>query len=182
MDPAACGYLRDAELVIISGSNENVVRTLAANGSRILYDVGWSEGLSLEALRPVLQYVTVFSPNEKEALKITGAGCAEDALLILAGEVEHPIVKLGAMGALLRKDGRTVHVPPAPFVPLDSTGAGDAFLGGVAYGLSRGWDMERCVRLGNYTGGKATTEIGCLTARSSLEEFEALEARMEMKL
>lgn len=177
--PAVHSYLQDAELVIISGSNENVIRALTANGARILYDVGWSEGLSLDALRPVLQYVTVFSPNEKEALKMTGAGCAEDALSILAGEVEYPIIKLGAMGALIRQNGCTVHVPPAPFVSLDSTGAGDAFLGGVAYGMSRGWDMERCVRLGNYTGGKATTATGCLTARCSLEEYETLETQME---
>ena len=53
-------------------------------------------------------------------------------------------------------------------------GAGDAFLGGVVYGLSRNWELGRCVELGNYTGGKATTGIGCLTARASLQEFDEL--------
>lgn len=178
MTEAICEYLRDAGLIIISGSNEEVIRQLASQGCKILYDVGWSEDLSLDALRPLLRFVTVFSPNEKEALKMTGARCVEDAIAMLADAVEQPIVKLGADGAVFWKNGKAVHVPPMPFTAVDSTGAGDAFLGGVAYGMSQNWDMEQSVLFGNYTGGKATTEIGCLTARSSLEEFERLRKMM----
>ncbi len=177
-DSAVCDYLSDSELVIISGSNENVIHHLAANGCKILYDVGWSNDLSLDALIPVLRSVAVFSPNEKEALKMTCTARAEDALKILSRVVRHPIIKLGARGALLWQDGGAVHIPPAPFISVDTTGAGDAFLGGVAYGMSRNWSMPQCVRFGNYTGGKATTAIGCLTARSSLEEYKQLEPQM----
>lgn len=178
MTEAACDYLQDAELVIISGSNEKVIHQLASHGCKILYDVGWSDDLNLDTLRPLLQSVTVFSPNEKEALKITGAECVEDALELLVGAVERPIVKLGAKGALVWRDGKPVRVPPTPFVGMDSTGAGDAFLGGVAYGMSQNWDFEECVRFGNYTGGKATTAVGCLTARSSLTEYRQLVKNM----
>ena len=104
-DSAVCDYLSDSELVIISGSNENVIHHLAANGCKILYDVGWSNDLSLDALIPVLRSVAVFSPNEKEALKMTCTARAEDALKILSRVVRHPIIKLGARGALLWQDG-----------------------------------------------------------------------------
>lgn len=65
-----------------------------------------------------------------------------------------PIVKLGKEGALVWLEGRAVPVPPWDFPHLDSTGAGDAFLGGVSYGLSQGWDILHAVELGNYTGAK----------------------------
>ena len=140
-----------------------------------MYDVGWSDDLSIEELRDVLSAVYLFSPNEKEALKLTGADSVRSALLKLAEYVEHPIVKLGKEGALFLCQGEVVHVDPVDFDNIvDTTGAGDAFLGGVTYGLLQGWELHRCVELGNYAGGKATTGIGCLTSKASIDEFERL--------
>jgi sugar/nucleoside kinase (ribokinase family) len=115
--------------------------------------------------------VYLFAPNEKEALKITGAGDPEEALKILAQHVPIPVIKRGKDGALVWKDGRAVKVPAFDFPHIDSTGAGDAFVGGMSYGLLQGWDILRCVELGNYTGGKSTTTLGCVTAPVRLEEY-----------
>ncbi len=167
-------YIEGSEYCIASYPSEELFQRLKANGCRIIYDVGWDDALSLDSLEHVLKMVYLFSPNNKEAQKLTGATDTESALRKLAEYVEQPIVKMDKDGSLVWKHGEAVWVPPIEFSPIDSTGAGDAFLGGVAYGLLQGWDIVRCVQMGNYTGGKATTAIGCLTARSSLEEFEAL--------
>lgn len=167
-------FLGEGDYCIASAPNESLFRRLKEAGCRVAYDVGWSDDLSVEALAGVLDAVYLFAPNEKEALKLTGEDRPEAALLRLRDYVEQPIVKLGKDGAIFLRDGKIAHCPAFPFRAVDTTGAGDAFLGGVVYGLAQGWDLKRCVRLGNYTGGKATTEVGCLTARVSMEEFEAL--------
>lgn len=167
-------FLREGAYCIASAPNRALFRRLKEAGCRVAYDVGWSDDLRVEALAEVLAEVYLFAPNEKEALKLTGTDRPEKALLRLRDYVEQPIVKLGKDGAIFLRDGKIVHCPAFPFRAIDTTGAGDAFLGGVVYGLAQGWDMERCVQMGNYTGGKATTGVGCLTAKVSLEEFEAL--------
>lgn len=169
-------YLDDCRYILACAPCDELLRVLAAGGKRILYDVGWREDLSLENYGDLLKHVYAFSPNEKEALKLTGCAGAEEALKVLSGYVTVPIVKLGSEGALYwdRDRGEQIHVPPFPVHAVDATGAGDAFLGGLAHGLDQGWDLHRCVLLANYCGGKATTAPGCLTARSTLEEFQSL--------
>ena len=172
--PAINEYLKGISICIASGYHEDLFRELNQEGCRIIYDVGWRDDLSLESLKDVLAHVYLFAPNEKEALKITGADTAEAALEILSRYLPQPLVKLGRRGALVWKDGKAIHLPPFDFEPVDSTGAGDAFLGGISYGLWRDWDILRCVELGNYTGGKAVTALGCLAAYPTLEEFDRL--------
>lgn len=171
-------YVKDTSYCILSSPCLELLERLKENGCRVVYDVGWSDQLSLDALKEVLRQVYLFAPNEKEALKLTGASTPEGALTCLADYVEQPVVKLGKEGALVWHENTSVHIPPVDFTPVDATGAGDAFLGGVTYGLLQGWDILRCVQLGNYSGGKATTAIGCLTARGSLEEFERMCGRL----
>ena len=173
--PELLHYLSDCAYCIASSPNVQLFHMLKNAGCRVVYDVGWSDDLSIEELRDVLSAVYLFSPNEKEALKLTGADSVRSALLKLAEYVEHPIVKLGKEGALFLCQGEVVHVDPVDFDNIvDTTGAGDAFLGGVTYGLLHGWELHRCVELGNYAGGKATTGIGCLTSKASIDEFERL--------
>lgn len=173
--PELVRFLSDCAYCIASSPNAQLFHTLKDAGCRVVYDVGWSDDLSIEELRDVLSAVYLFSPNEKEALKLTGADSICSALFKMAEYVQHPIVKLGKEGALFLHQGKVEHIAPVNFDnTVDSTGAGDAFLGGVTYGLLQGWELQRCVELGNYTGGKATTGIGCLTSKVSIEEFERL--------
>lgn len=167
-------YISDSAYCIASSPNAALFHTLQESGCRIVYDVGWSDDLCIEQLKDVLSAVYLFAPNEKEALKLTGAADVRTALLKMAAYVQHPIVKLGKRGALFLQNGEVIHAEPVDFDTVDSTGAGDAFLGGVTYGLLQDWDLCRCVELGNYAGGKATTGIGCLTSKVSIEEFEKL--------
>lgn len=51
---------------------------------------------------------------------------------------------------------------PSIFVhnPTDATGCGDAFRGGLLYGLSEGWSIEKSCRLGSVLGGIKIEHVG----------------------
>lgn len=174
-------YVKDTDYCLASRPCGNLFGRLKEYGCRVVYDVGWSDDLSLAGMADVLKDVYLFTPNEKEALKLTGAATPREALDILADYVEMPIVKLGKDGALVHYEGKVMQVLPFVFEAVDTTGAGDAFLGGLMFGLMQEWDLLKCVALGNYSGGKATTALGCLTARGSVDEFEQMYESLEVK-
>ncbi|MDO8468800.1 MAG: carbohydrate kinase family protein [Candidatus Peribacter sp.] len=91
----------------------------------------------------------------KEALKAD-----EKSVLSLTPIV---IITHGEKGVtLLSKDG-TVTLPSCkPDRVVDPTGAGDAFRGGLLFGLSRGWDMQSSIELGAAMGSKVIEQEGTL--------------------
>ena len=59
------------------------------------------------------------------------------------------VVTLGERGAaLVGSDGLVTTIPAPRVDAVDTTGAGDAFVGAFAYGLASGWDEVAAVRLG----------------------------------
>lgn len=103
------------------------------------------------------------TPVEKaaRALQETGAGVV--------------VVTLGGDGALLLSDESTVRVPAFPTDVVDTTAAGDAFMGGLAAALIEGLPVDEAVRWGNAAGSLACTKLG---AQPSLPSREALEERL----
>jgi len=95
-------------------------------------------------------------PNETElAIIARAAGLPDDvgddaALTRVAERLgTRLLVTLGERGAALVSEGGDVTVVPAPRVEaVDTTGAGDAFVGAFAFGLASGWDELDAVRLG----------------------------------
>jgi ribokinase len=95
-------------------------------------------------------------PNETEFAIIahaTGLPDDVDDPAALAHFAEHLatrlVVTLGDRGAALIGDDGVVTTVPAPRVEaVDTTGAGDAFVGAFAFGLASGWDEVAAVRLG----------------------------------
>ena len=124
------------------------------------------------------------TPNETEAEEITGqavgdldaARAAADRLL--ARGVGTVVMTLGARGALLHGKGRSTVVPALDAGPVrETTGAGDAFNGGLATGLARGMDPVTAVRFGCATAAISVTRAGTAPSMPRLEEVEALLAR-----
>jgi len=107
-----------------------------------------------------------FVPNESEAETITGMPvrtvedakkCAEK---LLAGGVKRVIVTLGANGSLLAGRDGMEHVPAFSVKSVDSTGAGDAFIGSFAVFLGEGLAEREAVRRANLYAGLSTTGVG----------------------
>lgn len=155
-----------AKICVGVEGHREVLETLRREGTTVVFDVGWRSDLCLDQLREILGTVDYFMPNEREALKMTGAKTPEQALEIISGYVPHTIVKLGPRGCIAKQGAGIAHFPAcALFQPVDTTGAGDAFLAGVIYGLFQGWELSRCIRMGNVVGGFSTTAYGCLKAK-----------------
>jgi ribokinase len=97
--------------------------------------------------------VDVLCPNEHEAALLTGraADGRLDAVEV-AGELRgrgarNVVVTLGDRGCLvLCAEGRVSHVPATPVTAVDTTGAGDAFIGSLAHFLARGHRLAEAAR------------------------------------
>jgi len=115
---------------------------------------------------PSLAGLDYFVPNESEAETITGMPvrnaddakkCAEK---LLSGGVKRVIITLGANGSLLASDDGMEHIPAFKVKSIDSTGAGDAFIGSFAVFLGEGLPERDAVRRANLYAGLSTTGVG----------------------
>jgi ribokinase len=107
-----------------------------------------------------------FVPNESEAESITGMSvrnvddakkCAEK---LLSGGVKRVILTLGANGSLLAGRDGMEHIPAFNMKSIDSTGAGDAFIGSFAVFLGEGLPEREAVRRANLYAGLSTMSVG----------------------
>ncbi|ESZ07785.1 ribokinase [Mesorhizobium sp. M1060] len=126
-------------------------------------------------------YVT---PNETEAEELTGikvssiddARRAADSLLKKG--VGSVIITLGEKGALLHTAARSDHVPVVNAGPVvETTGAGDAFNGGLAAALAKGVEPLQAVRFACAVAGISVTRPGTAPSMPTLQEVEALLAK-----
>ncbi|MHB1319598.1 MAG: ribokinase, partial [Anaerolineae bacterium] len=126
-----------------------------------------------------LEGVTFLVVNETEAETLTGvpvtdlAGARAAATELQAMGVPVVIVTLGGDGALLMGEGHTLHVPARSVEVVDTTAAGDAFIGGLVASLDRGLDLPDAVRYATCAGTLATTVLG---AQTSLPDKAAVDA------
>jgi ribokinase len=126
-------------------------------------------------------YVT---PNETETEELTGikVETVDDARRAAAVFLEKgagaALVTLGERGALLH-DGKVSELVAAVSAGpvVETTGAGDAFNGGFAVGLSRGLDPVEAVRFACAVAGISVTRPGTAPSMPTLAEVETLLAR-----
>jgi ribokinase len=131
-----------------------------------------------DSLFALSDYIT---PNETEAEGLTGmkveslddARRAADRLL--AKGVGAAVITLGEKGALFHDAASSEHVPAITVGDVvETTGAGDAFNGGLAVALSRGLAPLDAVRFANAVAGISVTRPGTAPSMPSLEEVEAV--------
>lgn len=135
-----------------------------------------------QALPPeLLNAVDILIPNETETEILTGLPVGSPAEAELAAArlrqqgVTTIIMTLGAKGALLIVDGQSRLIPPFSVTPVDTTAAGDAFVGGLAVALAEGQPLPEAVRWGNAAGALAATKLG---AQPSLPDRAVLQAML----
>ncbi len=130
----------------------------------------------------VLALCDVIIPNETEASTLTGIPVKDwESARAAARElgrhgVPIVIITLGARGALAWHSGAVSHIPAFPVTPVDTTAAGDAFVGAFALALARGLDLSTVLVRASAAGALATTKLGAqpsLPSESELESFLA---------
>jgi ribokinase len=136
---------------------------------------GWSFILNPAPAAPLaddlLRRCDVLTPNEHE-LEGLGRSSAQELLAAGAGAV---IVTQGAQGADLFRPGAPAHHQPAFEVEAtDTTGAGDAFTGALAWALASGAELTDAIRKAAACGALSTLAPGArggMPTRAQLENL-----------
>ena len=101
----------------------------------------------------LLRLVDILTPNESEALALTGsADSMEAAQLLTARGAGAVVVTCGARGAVMSLSKEVIHIPGFLVETIDSTGAGDAFNGALAYAVADGMTLETAIEVANAAG------------------------------
>jgi ribokinase len=120
-----------------------------------------------------------FVPNESEAETITGitVRTVDDAKNVagklVAGGIRRVIITLGDKGSLLAGRNLMEHMPPFAVSSVDSTGAGDAFIGSFAVFVAEGLAEQEAVKRANLYAGLSTTGIGTQKSFYDRDRFNA---------
>jgi len=127
-------------------------RQFAAGGVPYLFDPG--QGLPMfdgAELRELISSATAVTVNDYEAgMLVERTGWSETEI---ASRVKALVITRGGEGCQVWQDGGCTTVAAAPIAEArDPTGCGDAFRGGLLYGLAEGWDWVRACRLGSVMG------------------------------
>jgi ribokinase len=130
--------------------------------------------------RELLKGIQYLVPNESEAQLLTGlpvvdAPSAERAARLLKSQgADTVIITLGEKGVLAVNDAETLHAPALKVNAVDTTAAGDAFIGGLVVALSHGLALKEALRYANCAGAIAVTRFGAQTSLPSAVEVQAL--------
>lgn len=130
----------------------------------------------------LLALADIVVPNESEAALLTGlavetpAQAARAAAALQARGARNVIVTLGERGALVcPSDGQPTQLPAFHAGPvLETTGAGDAFCGGLAAALAEGRTLLEAARFGCAAAGISVTRHGTAPSMPRRAEIEAL--------
>ena len=122
-----------------------------------------------------LEHCHFFKVSDEEAMMLTGRSTLTDAVTEFLVRTRSAFaITLGKDGTLLRVGGETNIIPSIKIKPVDTTGAGDAFVGAVLYQLSgktlteiRSMDIdawEKIVMNGNKAGARTCEYMGAMEA------------------
>jgi len=153
----------------------HTLRFARANGIRTILNPAPGQPLDLAEIANA-DYVI---PNETEAEALGGmrvrnlddaSACAGK---LVAGGVRRVILTLGANGALFATTGGSRHVPAFSVTPVDTTGAGDAFIGSLAVFLASGCEELDAISKANLYAALSTLGVGTQKSFVPLQKFEA---------
>jgi len=143
-------------------------------GIRCIVNPAPAQAIDFEKIRGVDYLI----PNESEAETITGmpvhtAGDAKDcARHLLEQGMQRVIITRGERGCLMASDEGTELVPPFEVQSVDTTGAGDAFIGSFAVFLSEGFSERVALRRASLYAALSTTKVGTQKSFRGRAEFE----------
>jgi sugar/nucleoside kinase (ribokinase family) len=104
--------------------------------------------------------VGLLLPNTSELWELARLEDTQDALRGLTGRFPRVVVKDGAAGGIYCSDGALARVPAPPVIPVDTTGAGDAFNAGAIHTLVNGGDGQQAAEAGVSLAAKAVGKFG----------------------
>jgi sugar/nucleoside kinase (ribokinase family) len=152
---------------------------------RVIFDLDVAPGFftaanlgTQEELCSALRLADVLKPCKAAARELTGEGDYEKIARQLLGLGPKIVaLTLGADGCIIASSERIARVPAFKVEVVDTTGAGDAFMGGLSYGLLQGWDFERVGLFANACAALCCTRVGARAMAKRDEVIALIKAR-----
>ncbi|EPZ98897.1 aminoimidazole riboside kinase [Glaesserella parasuis] len=164
------------------------IRRVKQAGGLVSFDPNLRESLwsSLDEMKKVVNSVVAMADvlkfSEEELILLTNTTNLEDATKEVTSLYPEKliIITLGKDGAIYHLNGKSQVVAGKALKPVDTTGAGDAFMSGLLAGLSQvsNWKesdavLVEVIRKANASGALATTAKGAMSALPNKAELEA---------
>lgn len=163
------------QLEVNQDANERIVDMARKYGCKVIVNTAPYAPFADEFLSKVY----MVTPNEVEAEEITGVHVAdfesakEAAKYFYERGVQTVVITLGSRGVFVSSGGREEIIPAFKVDAIDTTGAGDAFNGGLLAALSKGKDIWEAARFANALAALSVQRLGTTPAMPALEEIEA---------
>lgn len=125
----------------------------------------------------LLQHIYCLVPNETELENMTGnkvslENVEEQARILLKKGVQSILVTLGEKGSLYVDKEKVYHVPSIKTKAVDTTAAGDSFLGGYLSELARGSDVREAMEFATRVASITVSRRGASSSIPTLEEMK----------
>ncbi len=156
---------------------EYLLRSLPSSEPTVILDPAPAQDLSSLPL----ERIDILTPNQLELAAITGSEDIEEGSRQLrARGVKHILCTVGHKGAYWASLERTAHFPAYKVEPIDTTAAGDAFNGALAWALLRR-SLDEAINWANAAGALATTRKGAQPSLPTLDELKQFRDAMSSK-
>ena len=162
------------QLEVNQDANERVVELCEKHNTKVIINTAPYNEISDE----FLSKATMVTPNEVEAEELTGIhvydleSASKAASVFRSKGVKDVVITMGGQGVFISSDGVEKIVPAFRVNAIDTTGAGDAFNGGLLAALSKGKDIWEAARFASALAAISVTRLGTTPAMPTLEEIE----------
>ena len=157
-----------------------------AHAIRVAHAAGWFVILNPAPARALakelLPLIDIIAPNESEATAITGLDASDRAKARVAARhlvsqgARSVLITLGGDGAIYCDPARCLHCPAVPVQAVDTTAAGDAYLGALGAALATGRELPDSLGFAAAAAALSVTRLGAqpsLASRAELDDFIA---------
>jgi ribokinase len=173
--------LKNSDLVITQLElRPEIEETIIKLSAKFKVPVQLNPAPAYKLSKDILSKVTYITPNDLELSILTGMktdtieNVKKAVKKLLSLGPKNVISTLGGNGAMIGDKKGIRHIPGFKVKVVDTVGAGDAFNGGFAYAISKGYKIDDAVRFANAVGGLAVTKQGAFPSMPSLKQVNDL--------
>ncbi len=176
--------LREAAIVILQMEipqdvNEYAIKKAKKCGAKVLLNAAPAAPISEDSLKEV----DILVVNEVEAGFYLGRDIVGEGLdtkeMGLSGAKElnsrygcNVIITLGSLGSVVCESGEAVFLPSKKVKAIETTGAGDSFIGGVGYSLMQGMSLTAACEFATCCSAITVCRLGAQDSMGTLEEVK----------
>jgi ribokinase len=172
-------YILNAKLVVLQleipiETVKEVINIAFSNNIPILLDPSPVPDGGLE--EELLKKITYITPNITELNQLTGKTITNNESvyncsgILLEKGIKYVFAKLGNRGVVVSSQEESYHVPGFAVKTLDTTAAGDTFIGALATTITKNMPISECVKTANAAAAITVTRFGAQNAMPTLTE------------